>query len=227
MQTPKLSTTSVYRRLAQVLLSLVLLVVILYKWVSADLQATEVIQENTKTLIDKLVSHAAVQASHFITTNQQQNKQQSTQQEHKSLTPQLQRLLNDLSQDPHIEQAMVYDKYGTTIASSTGAISATERLKQQLFPPDAYTPINIENAIKTNQTLMVVHEVRKGDNLMGYLRVNYYHDLIVSPNTPTKRKMMEEVLLMVLLSAVMGFLLTRGFARFSRNTFRMNDSNSK
>ena len=220
MQTPKLSTTSVYRRLAQVLLSLILLVIILYKWVSADLQANDVIQENTKTLIDKLVSHASVQASHLI-------KPKANKKDSKALKTQLLQLLNDLSQDPHIEQAVVYDQHGTTIASSNGAISATQFHQQQLFPPDAYTPINIDMATETNQTLMVVHEIRKDDILLGYLRINYYHDLIISPNTPTKRQLMEEVLFMVLLSAVMGFLLTRGFARFSRNTFRMNDSDSK
>lgn len=220
MQTPKLSSTSVYRRLAQILLSLVILVVILNKWVSADLQATSVIEENTKALIDKLVSHSALQASHLIKPN-------ANKKTRKTLTIQLQQLLDDLSQDLHIEQAMIYDHQGTTIAKSNGAISASERHQQQLFPPDAYTPINIEQAIADNQTLAVVHEIRKNDKLLGYLRVNYYHQLLVTPNTPKMRQMMEEVLLMMLLSVVMGFLLTRGFARFSRNTFRMSDSDSK
>ena len=218
MQTPNFSTTSVYRRLAQVLLSLIILVVILYKWVSADLHSTTVIEENSKTLIDKLVGHAAVQASHLI--NPKANKK--TQ---KQLKTRLEQLLNDLNRDPHIEQAMVYDQHGTTIASSNGAISATERHKHQISPPDAYTPINIEPQV--NQPLMVVHEIRKDDELLGYLRVNYYHKLIMVQSAPSKRKVMEEVLLMILLSALMGFLLTRGFARFSRNTFRMDDSDLK
>ena len=212
MQTQKLITTSVFRRLAQVALSLLLLIFILYKWVEANQQSQASLNDNAQMLINKMVAQSATHASHLMTNNQR---------------PQLQQLLADLQSDPHIEQAIIYNQHGTMIAQSQNAVSAFARHQHIQHPPDAYTPINTIITSQPLKSIIVVQEIRLKKQLLGYLSINYYQQLLTSQNKVQQQKMMEEILLMVLLSAVMGFILTRGFARFSRNTFRVSDFQSK
>jgi len=211
MKTQQINTTSVYRRLAQLVIAVGLLIAVLFKWISADNQGKALLAANNSELTHTLAAQSAKVASHFIADKQ---------------TKQLPRMLNDIASHPFINQAMIYNHQGSEIARSSDAISAYKSYTEQTSPYDAFTPINHIHQTANNDTAQntwVVSEIRQDDKLLGYLRLNYQQNQALESSLGFHQQIMQQILAMGLLCGLMGFLLTRGFTRFSRNSFRINN----
>lgn len=212
MQTLQLNTTSVYRRLAQLTIAIGLLIVLFAKWIDADNQSKQLLTDNHSDLAYAQVNQSAQVAAHFIDDKQ---------------LKQLTRMLNDLTAQPFIIQAMVYDHKGSELARSSQAKTALEHYKQITEPFDGYTPkiplIEQSSEQPLKQGKAIISEIRLEDKLLGFIRVNYLQQQALQAPLTAQQQIMEQVMLIGLLSGVMGFLLTRGFGRFSRNSFRIGD----
>ena len=208
MKTQQINTTSVFRRLAQLVIAVGILIAVLLKWISADNQGKALLSANNDELTHTLATQSAKVAAHFIADKQ---------------TDFLPRMLNDIASHPHITQAMIYNQHGSEIARSNQAISAYESYIGQISPYDALTPLNQNQPNKTPNSQWVVSEIRQEAKLLGYLRLNYQQHQALQSSLGFHKQIMQQILLLGLLSGLMGFLLTRGFTRFSRNSFRINN----
>ncbi|MFT4925274.1 MAG: putative membrane protein affecting hemolysin expression [Phenylobacterium sp.] len=256
MKQPQLNTTSVYRRLSQISLSVVLLITVLNMWVNADSDGSYMQSETVSALTRQLTEQSALVAVRLMEKKQ---------------TDKLTLMLNDLVTNPYISQSVIFDKSGKLIAQSEGAISAIDAhyARYPLVQPDVevtqsaqsdkpepetepeYGPKLIEPVVtvengevkqqapeqeiiieaeqpaelapqgKVPPSKVYISEIRANNRLMGYLRINYLqHQALKKPLFMHKTNM-RQIMLMLLLSGVIGFMLTRGFSRFSRNSFRV------
>ena len=201
MTQTRISTTSIYRRLAQIGFSVALLVFVLTMWVSTHSRGERIQQDNTSALTRSLAHQASLTALRLIKAKNS-----------KALPP----LLDDLAQDPNIHSAMIYDRQGKVLAQSSQATAALEQynIQNQSTEPDA--PIRHEQQTKT-----YVADIIDGDVRIGFLRVHYLQGQAIKAPLRFHHGLMRQVLLMMLCCGVIGFLLTRGFARFSRGSMRL------
>lgn len=212
MQQHKLNTTSVYRRLSQVGLSVGLLVVVLNMWVDT---ATR----NEQMQLDIASIHTRLMLK--------QTTQVALRQIKAKKIDELTLMLNDLASDPYILQSLVYDRTGKLIASSQDAKMAHEIYLKQRTLADSLPPYTPEQttAQRTENPLlemkMFVTEIMDGDKLTGYLHVSYLHQQALEKSLKFHQSSMQKVLLMMLLCGLIGFMLTRGFSRFSRQSYRI------
>ncbi len=207
MTNRQLNTTSVYRRLTQVALSVVLLIVVLSMWISANSVGEQLQSDHTANLTRQLAQQSALVAMRFIKQKQ---------------TNELTVMLNDLITDPFIQQSMVYDKSGKIIAQSSDSVTAHQAYIDKIEPFDALTPVN-RPLPPPPQLKMYVTEIYDGEKLLGYLRIGYLQAQAIKQPLVFHGNIMRQILLMMLICGVIGFMLTRGFARFSRNSYRVVD----
>lgn len=207
MKQPQLNTTSVYRRLSQIGLSVGLLVVVLTMWVQTNAMGEKIQSNSTSTL----TRHLAKQSSMAVLRLMKKKQIKS-----------LALMLDDLTTDPFIVHGMVYDKTGKIIAQSNNAVTAHESHLHSRAATLVETPKGVPISLPV-QTKMYVSEIMDGDKLLGYLRISFLQQQALKAPLHFHKTIMRKILLMMILSGVIGFMLTRGFARFSRNSYRIVD----
>lgn len=209
MKQRQLNTTSIYRRLSLVGLSVALLIIVLKMWVESATVGEQ-------TQLRNFSEHTRLMLKQSAQVAQKQLKAKKLEQ--------LQQMLDDLATDPYITQSRVYDKTGKLIAKSQNAVSAKEIYLQQRTLADTLPPYDAGAEPPANLDItMYVSEMMDGDKLIGYLHVGYLQQQALTEPLSLYQTNMQRMLLMMLLSGVIGFMLTRGFARFSRNSYRIVD----
>jgi membrane protein len=210
MQQPQLNTTSVYRRLSLVGLSVVLLIMVLNMWIDA-VHVGEKVQQSS------LSQHTRLMLEHSAKVAQRQLKAKKLDE--------LTITLNDMTEDPYIDQAMVFDRTGKLLAKSDDAKSVQDIYIEQRTIADSLPPFAPAPGINKNfNVTMFVTAIMEDERLIGYLHVSYRQQQALAQSQQFYQDNMQKMLLMMLLSGVIGFMLTRGFARFSRNSYRIVDN---
>jgi membrane protein len=121
----------------------------------------------------------------------------------------LQKQVELLSENEIVKDVRFYDKTGLLIASSKSSSDIN----------DLYG-LSHHKSNKSEKFVPFVQEVRT-DELNGYLRITLEKAFITEKLEKNNQKVNELLRLMLLLAGVVGFLLTRGFNRFSRQGFRI------
>lgn len=209
MQQRQLNTTSVYRRLSLVGLSVGLLVVVLNMWIDATFKGEQVQRNTLSEHIRLMLNHSALMA---------QRKIQAKDIDGLTL------MLDDMTHDPYILQAMIYDNTGKVLAKSHDALSAQALYQKQRVRYQSLPPFDAQAEQSPLDITMYVSEIYHEQQLLGYLHVSYRKQLAMSAPLSFYQENMQKMLLMMLLSGLIGYMLTRGFARFSRNSYRIVDS---
>jgi membrane protein len=190
-----INTTSVFRRLSQIGLSIGLLIMVLNMWVNADQKGRQIQADNTANLTRQLAHQSTLIAKDYIKRNQ---------------LDKLTILLNNLASNPDIKQAMVYDDTGDVLAQSEGAITASTNLTQSNLDTSPVDPVT-----------MYISEIHNDKKLIGYLRISYLQQQALNIPLKNHSAAMRQMMLMMIIAGIMGFMLTRGLSRFSRNSYRV------
>ena len=122
---------------------------------------------------------------------------------------QLHSFINSLTESAAVTEAILYDKNGQIIAKSEGATSVKELYGVAQGSDDS-----------SATHIAFIEEIR-GETLQGYLRLNIIKDVLIKPLEVQQRSQDELFRIMLLMSVFAGFLLTRGYNRFSRQGFRL------
>jgi len=190
---PKIS--SIYNKIMQLSLAIMLIIVVM------DLSVTSF--EQNQTTIDEHFNYVGHQYLQQAASALQLNlsiKQRKV----------LQQQIELLSENEIVNDIRFYDKTGLLVASSTRSAEINE-----LYG------LSMNKSNKSEQFVPFVKEVRT-DKLNGYLRITLEKSLITK-RLEDKNKTLNELLrLMLLLAGTVGFLLTRGFNRFSRQGYRLS-----
>ena len=109
----------------------------------------------------------------------------------------------------------VNTKEDNKLDNKTKPVDSLKQLKSPKPPkPDSKSKVYITEIVTDNQVI-------------GYLRINYLQQQALKPSQLRHKETMREILLMMILAGIIGFMLTRGFSRFSRLSFRVKQTTHK
>ncbi len=189
--------TSVYNKLLQIGVAIILILLILNISVLSVDDSTESMEQHFQVISKQFVAQAVnTSKSLLITKNRQQ----------------LQVFVESLAISDVVAEAQIYDKAGQLIAHS----SANSSIKQ-LYGID---PSSIDNSSKH---IAFIQEIRD-EKLHGYLRLFIVKDSLLNSLQQQNKSQFEIQRIMLLIAIFAGFLLTRGFSRFSRQGMRLGKS---
>ncbi len=187
---PKLSP--IYNKILQLAVAILLLVLLMNFWVnSRDAQQVQ-IQAHANKMGKLYLAQAATSVMPYFA-------------EQAGL---LQQYSDSLALQPLVKSVHVYDATGQEISSSTAAESVND-----LFG------ISLEKVNQTAEVLPFVQELR-AEKLHGYIRLSLYRSILADDLAKNSRSQYDIMRLLLIVAGVIGFLLTRGLNRFSRQGFR-------
>lgn len=117
----------------------------------------------------------------------------------------LEQLTQHIAASPYLHDVVVYDANGVRMSWSEG--SAAARL---LYGPS-----------QSEQLQAMVQPITKDQQLLGYIKLSLRLDASVTPVAKRWQQLMQQLLAMLVLAGMIGFLLRRGFARLSRQSLRL------
>lgn len=117
----------------------------------------------------------------------------------------LEQLTQHIAASPYLHDVVVYDANGVRMSWSEG--SAPARL---LYGPS-----------QSEQLQAMVQPITKDQQLLGYIKLSLRLDASVTPVARRWQQLMQQLLAMLVLAGMIGFLLRRGFARLSRQSLRL------
>ncbi|MGB2741964.1 MAG: AhpA/YtjB family protein [Cognaticolwellia sp.] len=187
---PKLSP--IYNKILQLFIAILLIVFLMNFWVkSRDTQQIQ-IQEHANKIGKLYLAQAATSATPYLSEQQSQ----------------LQQYTDSLVQQSLVKSVHIYDLTGQIIASSEHAESIND-----LFG------INVNKINQSNDVVPFVQELRT-DKLYGYIRLSLYRSILADDLADNSRSQYDMMRLLMIVAGVIGFLLTRGLNRFSRQGYR-------
>ena len=187
---PKLSP--IYNKILQLAIAILLIVFLMNFWVkSRDTQQVQ-IQEHANKVGKLYLAQAATNVMPYLAMQQSQ----------------LQQYADTLVQQPLVKSVHIYDITGQTIAGSERAESIND-----LFG------ISIKKVNQTADVIPFVQELRS-EELQGYIRLSLYRAILVDELAEHSRYQFDIMRLLMIVAGVIGFLLTRGLNRFSRQGYR-------
>jgi membrane protein len=199
---PKLSP--IYNKIMQLAIAIAFIIVLMNLWIYS--------QSNNKQSIEQ----------HFYDVGHQYLQQVSAGLS--VLTPEvntkesrqiLQNYIDELQKAEVIEEIHLYDISGQLILSSQDGKSV-----KALFG------LSDNKLNKSEFSVPFVSEIRK-DILVGYVRITLDKNYLTTNLLKSNEQQFTLLRLMMIIAGVVGFLLTRGLNRFSRQGFRIGEINKK
>ncbi|WP_286235087.1 AhpA/YtjB family protein [Thalassotalea sediminis] len=188
---PRLS--SIYNKITQLAIAILLIVVVMNIWVFSYGEQKVAITEHFIELSDEVVGQMAVTS--LTLWDEPQEK--------------LQQFIDYSAQAPWIKDISLYDETGQLLLSSSEQQSVL-----------AIYGLGEAQESVASQQLPVIREVR-GQDLKGYLRVTLLNKSFTQSLENASQESFSMFRVMLMLAGVVGFLLTRGLNRFSRQSFRL------
>lgn len=187
---PKLSP--IYNKILQLAGAILLLVLLMNFWVDSRDEQQAQIQAHAQKIGQLYLAQAAVSAMPYLSAEQSK----------------LQYYADTLAKQPLVKSAHIYDITGQRIASSEQAESVND-----LFG------VSINKVNQSDELLPFVQELR-GEQLNGYIRLSLYRAILADELAENSRSQYDTMRLLLIVAGVIGFLLTRGLNRFSRQGYR-------
>jgi uncharacterized membrane protein affecting hemolysin expression len=117
----------------------------------------------------------------------------------------LEQLTQSIAASSFLYDVVFYDSNGVRISWSEA--SAAARLMYGKFATESLVPM--------------IQEIRSQQQLLGYIKISLQPDTKLNPSFASWRKLMQQLLLLLLVTGLTGYLLRRSFSRFSRHGFRL------
>ncbi|GAA5140703.1 AhpA/YtjB family protein [Thalassotalea piscium] len=203
---PKLS--SIYNKIMQLAIAIVIIVVLMEVWLYASRSMEKTIEHNfTQTSRDYIAQVNRGLQSILISNELLADKQLMTQH--------IQTYIDESAQPEWIKDISYYGKTGQLLLSSTEHKTMNSLYGISLYQPDL-----------SEQFLPFVANVRT-ENFEGYLRITMEREYFTSRLSQANFEHYDIIRLMMILAGLVGFLLTRGLNRFSRQGYRLNKNSNK
>lgn len=201
-----LKNSSIYNKILQLVLALVLILVLSNLWLSQSAQNQQSVDESFALTGNEFVAQASIAVGSLLL---QQKSQVKAARKVKNKATGLQDYINRLGQSASVRQVHLYDVKGKLIAQSERASSV-----KTLYGLSAQ-----KNNLSA-QYVPFVQEIRS-DKLHGYLRITLAKSYLTAQLKSTNQDTQALVRFMFIMALAVGFLLTRGLNRFSRRGFRL------
>jgi len=195
---PKLS--SIYNKIMQLAIAIFCIVLLMNLSLFSREESQESIEKNFDYSGEQYLLQAAKSVEVLLAKNNRKD---------------LQLLANQLSESELIRDLVVYGKTGQVIVKSD-----TSKQINDLYG------VNINQLNQSDEYIPFVRELTDiSDNtLKGYIRITVAKVHLTKSLSRTNDEQHNLMRLMLLVAGVVGFLLTRGFNRFSRQGYRLAQS---
>lgn len=204
-----LKKSPAYYKILQLIVAIVLMVIVMNVGVSISLKDDKAIDQQFNYVAHQYIEQASAGVEvllrdYMATTGQARSKNKKLQQ-----------FINNLTKAESVNQVHLYDKTGALIMQSNNATSINH-----LYG------IALQSYDESDKFIPFVEEVRQIDSdesageLLGYIRMTLEKSFLTKQLESIDRERSFFVRIMILLAGVVGFLLTRGFNRFSRQGYR-------
>ncbi len=190
----------------QLAIAIVLIIVVMNIWIASDQQSKAVINKHFNTIGQDYIAQASAAVSQLLADNK-------TEQQNNALK----KYLDTLVVAKAVNSVSFYDETGQLIINVNNDPTMNE----------IYAHLNDKQKISA-QYIPFVREIRRLDQVkngiaevQGYLRLTINKPLITQTLTQAERDKSQLERLMLMIAGLIGFLLTRGLNRFSRQSFRL------
>lgn len=191
---PKLS--SIYNKIMQLAIAILLLIVVMNLWVFSYSNTQQATKEHFNDISEQYLTQI-VNASTILL----QNKSLNTQQ-----------YFNEVAANAWIKDVSYYDHKGLLKLASNERSSVKD-----LFG------VSSNRINKSDDYSLFVQEINANGNT-GYIRLTVENAALTKHLDQAAYQHFELVRLMMIIAVVIGFFLTRGLNRFSRQGFRLSYS---
>jgi len=211
---PKLSP--IYNKILQLLSAILLIVLLLTLWVSTAEKSEQALSLHFKQTSEKFLQQAIAGVSIILAEKLLVEKK--TSQGKNSHNAQLQSYLNYLGEADFIKQVHLYDETGLLLLKSDSGGEASASIKILYGIDESLQTLN-----KSSKYSPFVSEIRT-DKLIGYLRLTIVKSHLTATLAKNNENTQTLYRFLLIIAGVVGFLLTRGLNRFSRQGFRVPDT---
>jgi len=194
-------SSSIYNKIFQLLGAIVFVIVLMNVWLFTVDRSESTLSKHFDYTGNQHLQQA-IAGIDVLLTSESKNKNKN-----------LQRYINNLNEIDFIKQVHLYDITGSLMMSANNATSSNSSIND-LFG------ISENKLNKSEQYVPFVHEIRN-DKLLGYIRLTIEKSYFVSDFQKENEERGMLFRLMFLLAGIVGFLLTRGLNRFSRQGYRL------
>ncbi len=202
---PKLS--SIYNKILQLVSAILLIVVLMTLWVANAQKSEQVLQQHFEMIAEKFLQQTTVGISVFLTENKSSMSK-------KARNAQMQSYLNSLVKTDFIKQIHLYDQTGLLLIKSEASGEASASIKLLYGIDESLRTLN-----KSRQYVPFIQEIRT-ESLVGYVRLTVEKSYLTSEISKNSDESQTLSRLLLIIAGLVGFLLTRGLNRFSRQGFR-------
>ena len=199
---PKLSP--IYNKIMQLAIAIAFIVLLMNLWIYSQTENKQTIEQHFYDVGHQYLQQASAGLS--VLTPEVKTK------ESRQL---LQNYIDELQRVEVVDEIHLYDLSGQLIISSQNAKSIK-----------ALYGLSNNRLDKSKFLVPFVSEVRKG-KLIGYVRLTLDKQYLTSKLLKNNDEQFTLLRLMMIIAGVVGFLLTRGLNRFSRQGFRLGDTDNK
>jgi len=201
---PKLS--SIYNKIMQLAIAIVLIIVVMNIWISSDQHNKAVINEHFEAIGQDYITQASSAVSQLLADNNTSHQNEI-----------LKNYLHSLVAAKAITSVSFYDETGELIININNDLTMNE-----------IYALAREKTNISKEFIPFVREIRSSKNIQngiadiqGYLRLTIKKTVITQALAQAERDNSQLERLMLIIAGLIGFLLTRGLNRFSRQGFRL------
>ena len=182
------------KRTLQVVALFALFAVIAYQFITLQNESNAIRFQQTEKFSYSLTNLAAAEASRYLSQKNQEN---------------LQLLIDDLSEDPIVRDAIIYDKLGQILYQSKASIPLPVLLK-----------IGGKQSDQAEGVIPYIAELYADGTKIGYIRIALEQERILSLIQHYQQRGLSIMLLLILLSFIAGTLLTAIFYKKVTSIYR-------
>jgi len=202
---PKLS--SIYNKILQLVSAILLIVILMIFLVANTEKSDQALEQHFEQVAEKFLQQAVSGISVLLTENKSSISK-------KIRNAQLQSYLNNFASADFIKQVHLYDETGLLMLKSESSGEASASIKL-LYGIDE----SLQTLDKSKQYVPFIKEIRN-KSLTGYLRLTIEKSYITSELANKSNESQTLSRLLLIAAGLIGFLLTRGLNRFSRQGYR-------
>ena len=203
---PKLS--SIYNKILQLVSAILLIALLMAIWVSSAEKSQSVIEQHFEQTARQYLAQTIAGTEAILTKN-------SVKLSKKSTHALLQSYFNNMATADFVRAIHLYDINGELLLASKGMTDASATIKALYGIEQAHKTLD-----KSEQYIPFISEIRH-EKLTGYLRITLEKSPLTSVLEKEKTEQLNLFRMLLLIAGLVGFLLTRGLNRFSRQGFRV------
>jgi len=189
---PKVS--SIYNKIMQLAIAIFIIIILMNLWLFSNERNQQTINQHFNDISQQYLKQT-VSGITVLLPDSKKN---------------IQRYIDELTANDWLKDISLYDKTGQLIFSSNNQISMNDLFGRSALKAD-----------RSDKFVPFVVEIRD-DEVKGYVRITIVKKSLISALELSGKQNFDLFRLMLILAGVVGFLLTRGLNRFSRQGFRVD-----